>query len=62
MTTKAESRRLGGLATVRKHAREHMAKNGAKGTKTLWQRYRLVPCLTKFVLIDKETGEVKAVR
>ena len=61
--SKAEAGRLGGLATVAKHGREHMAAIGRRGAATLWERYNLLPYqLSKLALVSRETGEVKAIR
>jgi len=63
MMTKKEAGRLGGLATVEKHGHEHMSKIGKKGAKVLYERYALRPYqLSKFALVSRETGQVKAIR
>lgn len=55
--------KLGGLATVKKYGVGYMAEIGARGAKTLWLRYNLLPYqLAKYALVDRATGEVKAVR
>lgn len=60
--TKQKAGRLGGLATVKRHGREHMQAIGKRGAETLWRRYRLRPYqLSKWALVDHETGEVKAI-
>ncbi len=60
---KREAGRLGGLATVEKYGHDHMSEIGKKGAEVLYKRYALRPYqLTKFALVDRDTGEVKAVR
>lgn len=59
---KRRTGQLGGLATVKRHGREHMQAIGKRGAATLWRRYGLKPCqLTRWALVDRETDEVKAV-
>ena len=61
--TKQEAGSMGGLATVRKYGRDYMVNIGKRGAKTLWQRYSLLPYqLNKYALIDRSSGEVRAVR
>jgi hypothetical protein len=63
LTPKQKAGRLGGLATVARYGRGHMAAIGKRGAATLWQRYNLLPYqLSKFALVDRETGKVKAIR
>lgn len=61
--TKREAGALGGLATVAKHGRQHMAAIGRRGAETLWRRYSLLPYqLSKYALVDRESGQIKAIR
>lgn len=58
---KREAGRRGGLATVKKHGREHMQKIGRAGAMVLHKRYKLEPVdLNDFALVDRETGALKA--
>lgn len=55
--TKADAGRLGGLATVRRHGRAHMAKIGKRGAAATWARYELRPAgLADFAMIRKSDG------
>jgi hypothetical protein len=54
--------RMGGLATVNKHGKEHMAAIGKKGAAALYKKYQLVPAaMTGWALISRETGAVVAI-
>lgn len=58
---KAQAGRAGGLATVRKHGREHMAKIGRRGGQVTHERYSLAPVnLSHFAMVDRKTGKIKA--
>jgi len=53
--------RRGGLATVRKHGREHMRAIGRAGGHALHKLYALVPIdQDDFLLVHRETGVAKA--
>lgn len=53
----------GGLVTAKKYGRNHMAAIGRNGARVLYERYQLAPYeLNKFALVDRITGEIKAVR
>jgi hypothetical protein len=61
--TRREAGSLGGRATVARHGRQYMAAIGARGAATLWRRYAILPYeLSKYALVDRETGKVKAIR
>lgn len=61
--TRAEAGRRGGNQTFNRYGPEHMRKIGKRGAATLWARYALYPYeLSKFVLVDRTTGTVKAIR
>jgi hypothetical protein len=63
LTPKQKAGRLGGLATVARHGRPYMAAIGRRGAAALWRRYALLPYeLSKYALVDRETGKVKAIR
>ena len=58
---KAQAGSKGGRATVRKHGRGHMQTIGRRGAASTWRKYRLAPIGTNnFAMIDRRTGEVKA--
>jgi hypothetical protein len=60
--TRKQAGQRGGLATVRKHGREHMQQIGRRGASVTWQRYFLSPVGgTGWVMIDRSSHEVKAV-
>lgn len=53
--------RLGGLATVAKYGRDYMRRLGKWGAHRMHATYKLEPVgLNDFVLVHRETGEVKA--
>ena len=61
MNKKQNAGRQGGLATFRKHGKEHMQKIGRRGAKITHSRYRMHPFgLSGWAYINRETGEVKA--
>ena len=61
--TKAECGALGGKATVARYGPEYMAQIGKRGAATLWKRYNLRPYqLSKYALVDRQSGEIRAVR
>jgi hypothetical protein len=56
--TKNECGRRGGLATVAKHGRSHMAAIGKRGAATFWKRYRLSPVGTyQWAILRRDTNE-----
>ncbi len=60
--TKQKAGKAGGLATVRKHGKEHMQAIGKRGAATTWKRYALLPVDTSgYAMVDRKTGEVKAI-
>ena len=60
--TKAEAGRLGGLATVKKHGKEHMAAIGRIGAQTTQERYILVPAGTsQYAMVNRQTRKVVAI-
>ena len=60
-TKRKESGRKGGLATVRKHGRQHMAVIGKRGGVMTHERYSLAPVnLSHFAMVDRKTGKIKA--
>lgn len=60
---KRRAGRLGGLATITRYGREHMAEIGRRGAAVLWRRYRLLPYeLSRYALVDRESGEIRAIR
>jgi general stress protein YciG len=63
MTTNTEARRqagrLGGLATVARYGKEHMAAIGRKGAAAFWAKYTLFPMqLNDFAIVRRDTGEI----
>ena len=61
--TRKEAGALGGRKTFERFGRDYMRQIGARGAETLWRRYRLTPFqLNKFALIDRESGELRAIR
>lgn len=60
---RAEAGRKGGRATLKKHGRDHYRRIGRKGAESTWQRYSLRPYKTsQFAMVDRESGEIKAIR
>jgi general stress protein YciG len=60
-TKRKEAGRKGGLATVRKHGRGHMAAIGRRGGEVTHERYSLAPVnLSHFAMVDRRTGKIKA--
>lgn len=58
---KARAGRLGGLATVQRYGRAHMASIDRRGAEGLWKRYELRPAGTSdFALVRKSDGAVVA--
>ena len=61
--TKAQAGSLGGRSTLARHGVEHMRAIGKRGAATLWRRYSLLPYeLSKYALVSRETGQIRAVR
>lgn len=59
--SKAQAGQLGGLATVRRYGPEYMRAIGKRGAAELHRRYHIWPYqLSKYALVNRETGEVKA--
>jgi len=59
---KRKAGRQGGLATYRKHGREHMQRIGRRGGEVTHERYHMHPVgLSGWAYIDRESGKVKAV-
>ncbi len=59
--TKRTAGKLGGLATVARHGREHMQSIGRRGAAVFWRKYHLVPCdIAAFAIVSRETGRVAA--
>lgn len=57
--TKRECGRLGGQALVVKYGHLHMSAIGARGAKSLWNKYKLQPCGTAgWALVDRITNKV----
>lgn len=57
--TKAQSGRLGGLATFKRYGREHMRQIGSRGARVFWSRYRLIPASTaNFAIVCKKTNRI----
>lgn len=51
--------RRGGLATVRKHGKEHMSKIGKRGAATFHKRYMLQPVgLNDFAIVKRSDTRV----
>ena len=62
MMTKRDSGRLGGLATVARHGREHMQRIGRRGAAVFWQRYTLRPVdIAAFAIVARATGRPVAI-
>jgi general stress protein YciG len=59
---KQNAGRLGGLATVAKHGKEHMRTIGRRGAATTWRRYSIMPVDTSgYALVEKATGKIRAI-
>ena len=57
MMNRQDAGRIGGLATVAKHGRDHMHKIGRKGAAAFWKRYTLRPVdIAAFAIIERATG------
>jgi len=57
--TKQQAGQRGGLATLARHGREHMAAIGKRGARTFWKRYHLSPIgASDFAIVKRDTGEV----
>ena len=60
--TKAEAGRMGGLATVKKHGKSHMAAIGRLGAQTTQERYMTVPVGTsQYALVNRQTRKIVAI-
>lgn len=60
--TKAESGRLGGKATVKKHGKDYMSEIGARGAKSTWDKYSMQPIgLNQFAMVNKTTNQIVAI-
>lgn len=61
--TKQQAGKLGGLATLARHGAQHMAIIGKRGAAVTWKKYRLQPYgQSGYMLVDRETGIIKAIR
>lgn len=62
MMSKRDAGRLGGLATLAKHGREHMCTIGRRGAAVFWQRYALQPIdVAAWAIVDRTTGQAVAI-
>ncbi len=60
-TSKAQAGALGGKSTLARYGHTHFATIGRRGAAVTWQRYHLAPVgLNDFAMVDRNTGEVKA--
>lgn len=58
MMTKSQAGRLGGLSTVKRHGKQHMAEIGRKGAEAFHKLYRLEPIsMNDFAIIDRATNK-----
>ena len=59
MMTKQAAGQLGGLATLARHGRAHMAAIGRRGAAVFWQRYHLAPVdIAAFAIVERVSGRV----
>ena len=59
--TKAQSGKLGGLATLKKYGNQHMANIGKRGAQAFWKKYTLKPVnLSHFAIVNRQTNEIIA--
>ena len=56
--TKRQAGRLGGLATFKKHGREHMRRIGKLGARAMWTNNKLVPIGTSNFAIVRRSDNV----
>lgn len=60
---KRQAGKLGGLATYKKHGKEHMREIGKLGARAFWKKYRLSPVgLAYFAIVNRLDGKVVAIR
>ena len=60
--TKKSAGKLGGLATVRKHGREHMQDIGKRGAKVTWDRHYLIPVnQSQYGMVRKADNKIIAI-
>jgi hypothetical protein len=60
--TKQKAGKLGGLATVAKHGKDHMSAIGRRGAATTWKRYAIQPVDSSgYALVERATGKIRAI-
>ena len=60
MNHKQKAGQQGGIATYRKHGREHMRRIGKRGGEVTHSRYRMHPVgLSGWAYVNRETGKIK---
>ena len=60
--TKAQAGRKGGLATVKKHGKNHMAAIGRRGAETTQEQYMTVPVGTsQYALVNRQMKKIVAI-
>lgn len=61
--SKTEAGRLGGMATVAKHGKEHMQTIGKRGAAVTWSRYYLAPVYqSQYAMVDRQSQKIIAIR
>lgn len=59
--SKSQAGKLGGLATLKKHGKSHMATIGKKGAIAFWKKYTLKPVnLSHFAIVNRQSGIIIA--